>query len=192
MVMSRGVPSGMLAALSGPMHPVMLVYVDWPGGVQRAHSNFGTITWGGHDWTGVGSMGGVTLPGEMTGIASDDGALTLGGLPEVIDDLLSVDPRGSEVLIYFGLTTVRNGTTLVSDPVLAWSGYVDGMASTEGYEGQEVRSTITLPVVSRASQRLRPAAYHSEADQAAEYPGDTAGRWLTAALARTTTALPKW
>jgi len=192
MVMSRGVPAGMLAVLDQPLHPVMLVYVDWPGGAQRAHSNFGTITWGGHDWIGVGSMGGVTLPGEMTGLAVSDGMLTLGGLPEEIDDLLGLDPRGAEVLIYFGLTTARNGTVLVSDPVLAWAGYVDGMASSEGYEGAEIRSTITLPVVSRSSQRLRPAAYHSEADQAAEYPGDTAGRWLTAALARTTAALPKW
>lgn len=189
MVMSRGVHPDMTAALAaGGYHPAVLVFADWPGDPLRVHSGVGTLSWDGHGWIGIGvhGMGGrITLPGEAQGMASTEGQAVLGGLPEDIDALLATDARGVDVRVWFALTTLRAGTVLLAPPVLAWAGYIDGMDDAEdGTDGREVKRRVTVALVSRASQRLAPSAYHTDEDQRAEYPDDTAGRWLRAARQR--------
>lgn len=189
MVMSRGADPAMIAALAaGGYHAAVLVHVDWPGDPLRVHSGIGTLTWDSHDWTGIGvhGMGGrLTLPGEAPGIASAEGQAVLGGLPDDIDAILSADPRGCGVMVWFGLTTERAGSVLLAPPVLGWAGYIDGMDDAEDGSGRaEVVRRVILPLVSRGSQRLSPSAYHTDEDQQAEFPGDTAGRWLRAARQR--------
>lgn len=188
--MSRGVDAAMTAALaSGGYHAAVLVFVDWPGDPVRVHSGIGTLTWDGHDWTGIGvhGMGGrLTLPGERSGIASTEGQAVLGGLPDDIDAILATDAREAAVQAWAGITTQRAGNVLVCPPVHVWAGYIDGLSDSEDEtdaRGNVVRRIIA-PLVSRQSQRLSPSAYHTDEDQQAEYPGDTAGRWLRAARQR--------
>ncbi|WP_323041149.1 hypothetical protein [Gemmobacter sp.] len=188
-VMTRGADSGFISGLaSGVYHPAVLVFADWPGDPVRVHSGVGTLAWDGHDWIGIGvhGMGGrISLPGEAQGMASTEGQAMLGGLPEDIDALLATDARGSAVQVWFAQTTERSGATLLGGPVSAWAGYIDGMDDAEdGTDGREVKRRVTVALVSRASQRLSPSAYHTDEDQQAEFPGDTAGRHLRAARQR--------
>lgn len=187
--MSRGVNPAMTAVLAtGVFQPSVLVFIDWPGDPVRVHSGIGTLTWGGHDWLGIGvhGMGGrITLPGEAQGMAATEGQAVLGGLPDDIDAILATDARGADVRVWFALTTARAGSVLLASPVLAWAGFIDGMGDVEdGTDGREVKRRVTVALVSRASQRLAPSAYHTDEDQQAEFPGDTAGRWLRAARQR--------
>lgn len=190
MVMSRGVDAAMTAALAaGGYHAAVLVFVDWPGDPLRVHSGLGVLTWDGHDWQGIGvhGMGGrITLPGEASGIAATEGQAMLGGLPEDIDAILAANPRECAVQVWAGITTKRAGNTLVCPPVHVWAGYIDGLSDSE--DGTDPKGDIVrrvmAPLVSRQSQRLSPSAYHTDEDQQAEFPGDTAGRWLRAARTR--------
>lgn len=193
MDLTRGVDPVLLAALSGPFHPVVLVYVDWPGEAVRVHSGLGQITWGGEVWHGVGERGFVSFPAEAMGAASFAGTMKLGGLPSEIDAHLTLDPRERDVEIFFGAVTERAGTVLRGEPVSAFTGYVDGMGDDEVFDLDGVSSrVITLGIATGPSQRSRGGAYHTYADQVAAHPGDTAGRWLMAARAQSEANTPKW
>jgi hypothetical protein len=182
-MVTRGVDPDLLAAIAAPFHPVMLVQVDWPGGMVRVHSGLGDLTWNGHTWTGVGTKGEVRLPQEGTGLAADDGLLRIGGLPDEIDAYLDADVRGRAVDVWFGATTVRAGTVLVSDPVQVFTGYVDGLSDETAVEGKDLQRTINVSLGSGPPQRSRANAVHSYEDQIAAYPGDTGFRWAKAANA---------
>lgn len=188
MVMSRGVDAAMTAALAaGGYHAAVLVQVDWPGDTVRVHSGVGTLVWNSLDWLGIGvhGMGGrITVPGDDMGMAATEGQMILGGLPEEIDALLAADARGAAVQVWFALTTERAGNVLLAPPVRGWVGYVDGLRSEEDATGRDTVNRVIVPLASRASQRSLFTGYHTDEDQSAEYPGDTAGRWLRAARAR--------
>lgn len=196
MVMTRGVHPDMIAALAaGGYHTAVLVYVDWPGGAVRVHSGIGTLDWDGHDWIGIGvhGMGGrISVPGDDMGIASTEGQASLGGLPEDIDAIYAAESRGVVVEVWCGLTTARAGTVLLAPPVLGWAGYIDGMGDEEAADGVDRRRIVAARLASRASQRLTASAYHTDEDQQAAYPGDTAGRWLRAARQRMQAAVVKF
>lgn len=190
MVMSRGLEPEFVADLAaGGYNGTALIFVDWPGDPVRVHTGIGTLTWDGHDWTGIGvhGMGGLlTLPGERSGIASTEGQAVLGGMPDDIDAILSTDVRECMVQVWVSLTTSRAGNILSRNPAHMWAGYIDGLSDSEDGtdpKGDVVRRIIA-PLVSRQSQRLSPSAYHTDEDQQAEFPGDTAGRWLRAARQR--------
>ena len=189
MGLTRGVDPVLLAAVAAPFHPVVLVYVDWPGGVVRVHSGVGTLTWGGFGWLGVGQAGGLTLPDEGRGLAQSAGVLRIGGLPDDIDAHLGQDVRGRAVDVWFGAVTARAGTTLVAEPVPVFTGYVDGMSDEEKATGEGVFRAIELAIASGPSQRSATSAWHSYEDQITAYPGDTAGRWVKAAVAQAGTVV---
>jgi hypothetical protein len=187
MVNTRGIDPVTLAAMASPFYPVVLVYLDWPGDEVRVHSGVGTLSWGGHDWAGVGDLGGITLPGEGSHMAQQSATLTIGGGPTDIDDYLRVESQGRAVLIYYGVVTQRAGTTLVGSPFDVFSGEIDGVD-----DAQEPGSrSITLNITQGPSQRSAGAAVHSYADQQRAFPGDTGGRLANAALARSAVVL-KW
>ena len=73
MDIKRGVGAAMLAEIAAAsFNPVIMVYLDWPGGAVRAYSSVGPITWGGYTWSGVGSFGTVDVPAEaMSGLPAD-------------------------------------------------------------------------------------------------------------------------
>jgi hypothetical protein len=185
----RDLHADTLAALQGPFYPVVLLYVDWPGDVVRVHSGLGVISWAGHDWQGVGAIdGAITLPGEESGLASFEGILTLGGLPTEIDDYLRAASEGRDVDIWFGVVTERAGNVLVGEPFPAFLGAVSGVEDEQSVGARG----ISVGITPGPSQRAQGSGVHSDADQKAQFVGDTAGRWTKAAFARTGAELPKW
>lgn len=195
--MSRGADPALVAALSWSFYPVTLVRIDWPGGVVRVHSGVAPLEWDSETWLGVGAFGGLRLPGDMAGLASMEGSMTLGGLPEDIDSILTANARGSEVVVWHGALTARTGSlpggdVLVAPPVQAWSGYCDGVESETARTQGGLVSSVQVALVSRGSQRGLGSAVHTLEDQAALFPGDTAGRHVAAALALTKAGAIKW
>lgn len=193
MDLKRNIDPVLLAELGKAFHPVLLVHLDWPGAEKiRVHSGIGQITWDGHIWTGVGSRGFVSLPQEVFGAGSFSGTLSLGGLPDDIDDYLTASVRGIDVDIYFGAVTERAGTALVGAPFAVFCGYGDDLGDEQSFAGEDSFRTITLAISSGPSQRADGGAFHTYGDQIASYPGDTAGRWVKAARAQSEAILPQW
>ena len=192
MALIRDIDPATLAAMSRAFHPVVLLHVDWPGGAVRVHSGLGTLVWGGHEWTGVGVAGSLTLPDESAGLAALPGEMRLGGDPAAIDAVHDVDPSGVAVDVWFGAVTERAGATLVGAPFSIFTGYVDGMGDETVADGAGVARAVIAGLASGPSQRAGGAAHHSYEDQIAAFPGDTAGRWLKGDVSRTVVEVPKW
>ncbi|MDF3606132.1 hypothetical protein PE067_08325 [Paracoccus sp. DMF-8] len=186
MDLTRGTPPALLTALSGPFfYPVVLVDVDWPGARLRAHSNAGTITFGGQAFVGVGKFGSVDLPGEaFAGIPEEFTMSIACDLPELATYADTVI-RGRRGTVYLGATASRGGTDLIGAADVI-SGTCDGMVlRSEVADGDQVVTIYTLTVAfsTGPSYRSMAAIAHSHEDQQRQYPADTAGRHLILAQA---------
>lgn len=195
--MVRDIDPDLLAALAGPFHACVLVFVDWPGDPVRVHSGRGTLTWGGHDWAGLADLnaGSVTLPDESASLAMVEGQVVVGGDPERIDEILAdaESARGAAVEVWFGAVTERSGTTLVGAPFCAFAGTVGAVSDEDSPVGDsDMMRTVLLQLVSGPSQRSTAAAHHSYDDQRRTDPTDTAGRWVMGALGNLIPEIPKW
>jgi hypothetical protein len=190
----RVIDPPVLADMGGRFHPAMLAYVDWPGDPVRVHSGIGPMTWGGHTWRGVGHLGGISLPAERGDLGSVPGQFTLGGDNATINAIHAAAPAalGAEVLVWFVTVTSRAGPVRVGEPFDLWSGYVSDFHDRHAREGRGYRRLLTVEIMPGPSQRATAQAYHSEADQARFFPGDTAGRWSRGAVSRSAAQAAKW
>lgn len=187
MDLTRNTPPALLAALSGPFfYPVVMVDVDWPGSRIRAHTNTGTITWGGQAFQGVGKFGGVDVPGEaMAGIPEEFRMSLTCDLPELAAYADTVI-RGRAGTVYLGATSTRGGSDLIGAVAIA-SGTCDGLVLRTELEGDEDQTvilyTLTVTLSTGPSYRSMAAIAHSHEDQLRAFPGDTAGEHLILAQA---------
>lgn len=197
MGLTRDIDADLLAALAGPFHPVVLVFVDWPEDPVRVHSGRGTLSWEGEDWIGLADLnpGAVTLPDEAASLAMVEGQLVIGGDPDTIDAVLAdaEAARGAEVQIWFGAVTTRAGTTLVGEPFSVFAGGVGSVGDEDTPVGEiDMARLVRVQLTSGPSQRSVAAAHHSYADQQRIDSDDTAGRWVMGALGNLIPELPKW
>ena len=123
-------PDTLAAIAAGNFCPVVMVYLDWPDGPVRVHSNIGTITWQGEEWLGLGKFGGITSPEEGMGLAQNAASLQLIGAPDEMDDYLDSPIRGRRGEIWFGVVTERAGNVLIGEPFSIFTGYMDAMRDT--------------------------------------------------------------
>lgn len=176
-MVTRNIHPDTLAAISaGGFAPVVLVYLDWPDGPVRMHSNVGTISFGGNDWTGVGAFLNVQAPEEAQGLAQNVASIQLIGTPDEIDAYLDAPIRGRMGEIWFGVVTERAGSTLIGAPFRIYTGYMDAMRDTIETDGGDVTRVVTIEIANGPSQRLTASLYHTDEDQRRQHPDDTAGR----------------
>lgn len=187
MELKRAIHPDTLAALSDPagFYPATLVHVDWPTGALRAHSGVGPIVWGGHTWHGVGAFGDVDIPGEAFGLVSGRGRLALKGLPDAALAQIEGQVRNRAADIWAAVVTTSAGNVLIGEPFGVFFGYVDAARFRVRPAGGDLINVVQVDVLSGPSARMVASLHHSDAQQAADYPGDTAGRHLPGIEART-------
>ncbi len=177
MDLTRGIHPDTLAAITaGSFVPVVLVYLDWPEGAVRVHSSAGTISFSGHDWSGIGHFGRISAPGEVAGAAQQRASLQLVGAPDEMDAYLDSPIRGRMGEIWVGVVSERSGNVLIGQPWLNYIGYMDAMRDTIEAEDGGVSRVITIDVANGPSQRLSTSLFHTDEDQRRSHPDDTAGR----------------
>lgn len=188
MDLTRGVPPATLAVMAGVFHPVLFAYLDWPDAPVHVHSATGPITWGGHEWKGVGPLGGVDIPSEsMGGVAAVEAALSLIGVPADLDGLADDQIRGKAVEVYLGTLAARpgdGGPVLIDDPVSLFFGTMDVLDLSASQEGANVSHTATVTAATGPSARSMASISHSDEDQRRAFPGDTAGRLVILSYAK--------
>lgn len=184
---TRDLDAGFLAEISKPaFFPVTLVSLDWPSGIARAHSGVGPLVWGGDTFNGVGNFGAITLPNETQSGAARRLVLSLYGAPaDSLSDINHEDLRGREGIVYAGAVSEAAGNSLIGEPAEVFSGTIDVSRfrmSSEDVEGRDVLQTvIQVEVVSGPPLRRKASFYHTQEDQQAAHPTDTAGRHVQAA-----------
>jgi len=165
----RDIASGVSTALaSGKVNPFLLASMDFVTGTIYVWTGIGTLTWGGHDWTGLGrfaNVSAVTLTKEGT---AEKITLSLSGIPpEYVDDAIN-ETRGNKIAkLYLGFSD--DSGAVISSPVLIAQGYTDVPTLTDSGESCTFSITIETPMVQLQNASLRR---YTTDDQKIDYPTD--------------------
>lgn len=167
--MARNMAAALLAQLeSGHVEPVFFVALELDSGTERLHTGLGTLTWGGNDYFGAGSLaniGGVEEGDDLSPYAIQIG---LSGIDSTITNIaFSTEYMQRPCKVYLG--ALADGA-LVSDPILLHSGFLVNVDVSIGDEnGDEISATSEseLQIFERSS-----AVRYTAGQLQGEYPGD--------------------
>ena len=177
--MSRNLPTNTANAIASQHvgEEIMFAKLEFPDGTLYLHTSLGTYTWGGQDWSGVGSWGGIEGIEEAQQISSYSATLTLSGLDStLLNEALSQDYFMRPVTIYFGVANEND--VLVDTPTQIWAGFCDSLQLSVGADGGDV---IRLVCESELVQFERSANLrYSDNAQQNVHSGDTFFQFLPA------------
>lgn len=141
--------------------------LDFSSGHQYVHNGVGTITWGGHDWLGVGTLGQIDPISEGIKDISRSMKLSLSG---VDSSLVGVSMNEiiveRKVTLYAGFVDQQAGT-VIATPESIGGGYIDAPQVVIGKT-----CTISFVLENESQRETRIARYTSE-DQKLIDPTDT-------------------
>jgi hypothetical protein len=178
MALTRGVDPTTLAAVAGHFCPALLANVDWPGGELLMHTGLMPLIWDSREWVAVGNMGRLDLPAEDGGLSSGGAALTWVDTVENMAEMLGVNIRGRLVKVWSAVVTQPRGNVLVGEPYRLYTGYFDRRGFPSRRENDSVQYELSFGLADGVPGRSGAGFKHSAEDQAARFPGCTAGRHL--------------
>lgn len=162
-----GDPIKEIAAAKSIVNVVVFVDMDIPGDHVRVHSSIPTLKWGGHNWTGLGILGGIEAVSESLEVLAQPVRLTLSGVsPSLVSDIMNTLYHGSAVTLYVGLLD-PDTYEFIDEPEELWSGYIDVMYIDVSRES----STIRVDCEHRLRRQPATSRYTDE-DQRSHYAAD--------------------
>jgi hypothetical protein len=140
-----------------------------------------TLTWGGHDWIGLGSIGAISPIEESEGTESKSLTFTL-NVAQASYLSLAVgnveEYRGRTAKLYF--CPLDESFQLVGTPQRCWRGIMDLMAI--GIEGEEGKITLKCETSAYGLKR-QPGLRLNAAQHKERHPGDTGLDYLNDLIA---------
>lgn len=167
--MARTLTPGLAAeTLAAQLSPILFLEFETAGGTSRAWTGYGTISWNGQSWTGLGHLLGVSAIEESGDVQANGVSISLSGVPaELVSIALAQVRQNKPVRIWLGALNASGG--VIADPYLMFQGRFDTAAIEEGAE----TATITVQAENRLIDLERPRARrYTPDDQAIDYPGD--------------------
>lgn len=172
--MSRDLDSGLAAALPNSLiWPCFLAQLTFRSETVNAWTGIGTLTSGGVDYLGTGSMGSISAISEASDVKADGLTLTLSGIdPTLLSESLTDIQVGAAAKVYFGL--MATASTLIG-AYLIFSGTVDKPQIRTSVDGLTISLALENRLVNlqRATQRR-----YTSADQRLYFPTDMAFNWV--------------
>jgi hypothetical protein len=169
------------AELAKPVtRTVYFVEFQFASSTSRLSTANFPITWGGFDWSGVGSIGSIGAIEESDGLESRPLNFTINAaqpswIALAVGDVAAY--RGRPAKMY--MCPLDESFQMIDTPVQCWSGTMD-MVSV-GVNGDE--SSITLKCETSAyGLKRRPSLRLNDAQQRKEHPTDTGLSYLTALI----------
>ena len=153
--MSRSLPSVITNALDDDVvNPFFAVELDFDeADPLRLWTGVGILTFGGHDWTGAGTLLGISAIEETTETAARGADITITGLPsEVLSLALSTPYQGRTCKIYFGVSS----TSMTE----IFCGYMDEMNIAEGADTGSIQVKVENKLIDL--ERARVSRYTAE------------------------------
>lgn len=169
--------SAMLAALqSGVLYPAIFVQGQFATGIVRIWTGYGSISWNGFTWSGVGSLLGLSVVEEGSNVDARGVSLSLSGLDNsLLADALQEFQVAAPVTVYLGLFTGNPGTLLV-DPLTSWAGQMDQPIVDVGAD----KATITITCESKMIlHNVSVERRYTQDDQVIDFPGDYGFSFVT-------------
>jgi hypothetical protein len=146
--MTRGLPSSYVTALNGGSWRICtFVSVAYTGGTVYLHDSIGTIEWGGQQWLGIGTFGGIDTVEEGEEVSPYALTATLSGVDITLaPEVLAGDFAQAAISIYFGM--LGDGQALLGESGTAQAGAATtitlaaGASGTDSYyNGRTIRIT---------------------------------------------------
>ena len=157
--------------------PVILVSLSFPSAYTRLWTGYGTLTYAGVPYLGIGTFGSISPIEETTDLAARGISMQLSGVPTAnIALALTEDYQGRECTVLFGALSPTAGT-LISSPVTVFQGRMDVMQISD--DGQSADITMTAENRLVDFKRPREVRYTHE-EQTALFPGDLGLEFVTA------------
>jgi hypothetical protein len=148
--------------------PFFAVHMAFDGGDLRLWTGFGTISFGGNNYSGGGEMLSISGFDETSEIRATGISVVLSALPAtIISSALNENYQGRDITVYFG--TLDDTGSINDTPYVIFKGQMDQMSIQQSAE--------TATVVISGESRLidleiaRTRRYTSE-DQKIDYPND--------------------
>lgn len=140
-----------------------------------------TVTWGGHDWIGLGAIGGITPLEESSGTNASALTFTL-NLAQIEWLTLAIgdtsEYRGRNAKLYFCPLDVQ--FRLIDTPIACWRGTMDTMTSSIDGKRGESTGRISLKCETSAYGLKRKSSLRiNAAQQKQRYPLDTGLDYIT-------------
>jgi hypothetical protein len=167
--MPRAMTADYLAAIqSAALRPALFVEANFTSGPIYVWSGVGSITWGGHTWTGLGSFGNVSMIEEGATVEAKGITLTLSGIdPTMLTGILDEFQVGLPVIVSLGLFDAAGA--LIANPVGCFVGQMD--QPTLDVTGTS--ATISINCESRLIEmNVAVDRRYTNEDQQRDYPGD--------------------
>ena len=177
-------------ALEKPVVPAAyFVEFQFASGTQRVCNFNQTVSWGGYDWLGLGTLGAISEVEESDGLEAKPLNFTLNAA-QAEWMALAVGPveeyRGLPAKMYF--CPLNEQYQLIDTPVLWWRGIMDTVGV--GIDGEE--GSITLKCETSAyGLKRQPALRMNDAQQKKKYPSDRGFEYLNDLIARPQTWLSR-
>jgi hypothetical protein len=166
--MSRTLPTGYAALTEGKVfRPVFLMFLDWPADPVYAWTGYGSITFDGHTWVGVGTYGAISQIAESKDIRANGISLTVSGIPsDLVAKALADDTSGASGKVY--MASLANDGTFAADPYLIFDGFIDVVPMEDSGE----TSTLTVQLEKELIDRRFNDRRNTHEDQQIDYAGD--------------------
>jgi hypothetical protein len=176
MTLPTTTPQG--AALAAPVARVAyFVEFDFAGNTSRMSTLGQTITWGGYDWLGVGTLGSISEVSESDSLTTSSVTFTLNAAQQSWL-ALAVGPvetyRGRTAKMYF--CPLDASFNLIDIPVQCWSGVMDMV--TVGVDGEAGQITLKCETSAYGLKRANSFRINA-AQQKAYHPTDTGLDYLS-------------
>lgn len=167
--MSRGLSATIEGVIDDTVvRPAMFVELQFDSGTNYFWTGIADITALSNTWIGIGSFLSVSGFQEQYELSASGFTVTLSGLiTDNLSDALTEDYQNRKAIVYLGFFDGDN--TLVADPFVLYSGFMDVMTIAEGAD----TSTIQIACENRLVEleRAKKLLYTS-ATQQTEFPND--------------------
>jgi hypothetical protein len=171
----RTITSGMSSALAGDsVMLVVLVQLDLPDGMLRVNTSGVTVTWSGNDWIGAGAITALQPIDESVSPQAAALAIQFSGLqPTLVEQIMVDHYQGRPATVWLA---ALDGSAVIADPVQVFAGFIDEPTIELGQT-----ATVTLTLENEWARWERaPDLLYTDAEQQAEFPGDTGFRYVEA------------
>jgi hypothetical protein len=168
--MPRAISADYLAALkSAALRLALFVEAHFTSGPIYVWSGVGQIAWGGHTWTGLGTLGSVSTIEEGATVAAKGITISLSGIdPTLLTGILDEFQVGLPVIVSLGLFNAAG--VLIADPAGCFVGQMD--QPTLDVTGTS--STIAINCESRLIEmNVAVDRRYTNEDQQRDHPGDS-------------------
>lgn len=166
--MSRDIDAALKAASKqDKIQPVILVKLKYDSADVNVWSGFGTLSFGGEDYLGVGDFGSVSPIQEDSELATSSIQLTLSGInPALLSVQLNEHYQGNPATVWLGM--FDNTTQALLTPTIIFKGLMDNSQITLGKTG-----IITVNVTNRLARwdKTNDRRYNNN-DQKNLFPDD--------------------